>query len=449
MRAVDTGAMSHRRLPWIAAVLVFVLLAALAEYVVRVEHAARREAQASQLLREAAGLRARIETELNATLHIASGLVGFISSDDLRDEARVLRALAVLHRHGRHLRNIGLAPDNVLRYLYPLAGNERVVGVRYRDLPEQWPSIERAMATGTTVPDGPVDLIQGGRGLISRTPVFMEDGSYWGTLSLVLDIDSLIAAFGIDESGPRLRLALRAAAADGHPARPILGDQAIFDRATLRMDIAVPGGRWELAVEDAAAPLHEHPGRLAGHRYGGYLLAAVLALMLYLLLQQRNRVAHMAMHDPLTGLPNRRLFGERLEQALARSERRRDRFALLYIDLERFKAINDRYGHKAGDRVLVEIALRLLGSLRRNDTAARVGGDEFLVLLEGIENREQARVVADKVVRAIEAPLPGLDPDERVSASVGVVLFPEDGRTADQLLHVADEAMYADKRASS
>jgi diguanylate cyclase (GGDEF)-like protein len=449
MRAVDTGAMRHRWLPWIAAVLVFLLLAALAEYVARVELAAHREAEANQLLREAAGLRARIEAELNATLHIADGLIGFISSDDLRDEARVLRALAVLHRHGRHLRNIGLAPDNELRYLYPLAGNERAVGVRYRDLPEQWPAIQRAMETGTSILDGPVDLIQGGRGLISRTPVFMEDGSYWGMLSLVIDIDSLIAAFGIAESGPGLRLALRAAAADGHPARPILGDQALFDRDAVRMDIAVPGGRWEMAVEDAAASSHLQPVSIAGHRYGGYLMAAALALMLYLLLQQRNRVAHLAMHDPLTGLPNRRLFGERLEQTLARCERRRERFALLYIDLERFKAINDRYGHKAGDRMLVEIALRLLGSLRRNDTAARVGGDEFLVILEGVENREQARVVADKVVRAIESPLPGLDPDERVSASVGVVVFPEDGRTADQLLHVADEAMYADKRAAT
>lgn len=429
-----------------AALLLLAIVVGLTEYVIHVENAAAREAQASRMLHEASAVRARLEAELNATLHIANGLVGLISAFDFIEEARVNRALAVLHRHSRHLRNIGLAPDNVLRYIHPLDGNEAAVGVDYRDVPSQWPSVRRAMETGDTVLDGPVDLIQGGRGLINRTPVFLEDGSYWGVLSLVLDIDRLLEAVHLEAAERRIRHVLYAAVDGESRGRLIAGDpKSLSGGEAVSMHIDVPGGRWTLDVADAdggaATALHANVQRTAG-----YIMAAVVALLLYLLLQQRNRVAFMAMHDQLTGLPNRRRFNERLRQRIARAERRHDRFAVLYVDLDGFKAINDRFGHQVGDDALVQIAGRIRAAMRRDDAVARVGGDEFLLMLGTVDSRARARAFADGLLGSIAAPLRDLPADARLGASIGVALYPDDGISGEQLRHAADTDMYAGKR---
>lgn len=157
-----------------------------------------------------------------------------------------------------------------------------------------------------------------------------------------------------------------------------------------------------------------------------------------------ERLRYLAGHDMLTGLCNRIRFEDRLQHAIARARRENRSFALLFLDLDGFKEINDTYGHHKGDEVLVIIGKRLAGVLRDSDSTARMGGDEFAALLEGDISTASARAVAEKVIAAIDAPLPDLS--HRVSASVGLALYPWDGADADTLLHSADQAMYRAKR---
>jgi len=161
----------------------------------------------------------------------------------------------------------------------------------------------------------------------------------------------------------------------------------------------------------------------------------------------RHELMHrIAYYDTLTGLPNRALFRDGLTQALARSERYGEKMALLFIDLDGFKRVNDRYGHETGDAVLRTAAGRIRASLRASDFAARYGGDEFTVMLPFIESDIDAAFVAEKLRISISAPLEIDGADVSVGASVGVALFPEDGRDADTLTLRADEAMYRAKR---
>jgi len=165
-------------------------------------------------------------------------------------------------------------------------------------------------------------------------------------------------------------------------------------------------------------------------------------------LSERKRVealSTLAYHDHLTGLPNRRLFQDRLERAILSAERLRNGFALLYIDIDRFKAINDSRGHQAGDQILCEIAARVAGALRRSDTLARLGGDEFAAILEGINSRADAAGVADKVAANCGAPCLVRGAPVALSVSVGVSLYPYDGADPAALLHEADRAMYGAK----
>ena len=159
------------------------------------------------------------------------------------------------------------------------------------------------------------------------------------------------------------------------------------------------------------------------------------------------QLEHLAGHDVLTGLPNRRLFQDRLEHALARAQRTGEGFALLFIDVDQFKGINDRWGHEAGDVVLKLAALRLESITRKADTVARMGGDEFLILLNNPTNRTQIITIAEKLLDSLRSPMRLPGQDIQVGFSVGISQYPEDGTTAMTLMARADQAMYEMKAA--
>ncbi len=161
--------------------------------------------------------------------------------------------------------------------------------------------------------------------------------------------------------------------------------------------------------------------------------------------RMHERLLHEARHDGLTGLPNRTVAEDRLEQALARAERGRKQFAVFGIDLDGFKAINDQLGHDAGDEILRAVSVRLRNNLRHSDTLARMGGDEFLVLIEDCAGQSAARAVAQSLISALQEPFLLDGRQLWISASIGVALYPANGKNASQLRRNADLAMYRAK----
>jgi diguanylate cyclase (GGDEF)-like protein len=160
-----------------------------------------------------------------------------------------------------------------------------------------------------------------------------------------------------------------------------------------------------------------------------------------------QRVAHMAHHDALTGLPNRVLLRDRIQHAIAQAHRAGTKLAVLFIDLDRFKMINDSLGHQLGDRLLQAVASRILVCVREGDTVARVGGDEFVIVIPGIDTSADASTVAGKILEVLGNPFHLHGNDLHVGASVGISLYPSDGGDAETLMRNADTAMYAAKDA--
>jgi diguanylate cyclase (GGDEF)-like protein/PAS domain S-box-containing protein len=158
--------------------------------------------------------------------------------------------------------------------------------------------------------------------------------------------------------------------------------------------------------------------------------------------QAETRAQHLADHDLLTGLPNRRLLEDRLTQALAASQRNSKQTAVMFVDLDRFKNINDSLGHSAGDRVLKEVAERLVNQLRVVDTICRIGGDEFVVVLPEIKRASDAANVAAKILEAVALPFVVDERTLDLTSSIGISVFPDDGRDAESLIRNADAAMY-------
>ncbi|MBK6740381.1 MAG: GGDEF domain-containing protein [Haliea sp.] len=169
--------------------------------------------------------------------------------------------------------------------------------------------------------------------------------------------------------------------------------------------------------------------------------------------EQEKDARHASFHDPLTGLPNRALFSNRLEHSFAQAKRNDWTLAVMFIDLNRFKDVNDMYGHDAGDSILLTIAQRLKDSTRGDDTISRHGGDEFLYLLVGIRDNADIATAAEKIIKTIEVPcsveIRNLKLNHSIGASVGIAIYPKDGTTADALIKNADTAMYQAKLSKS
>ena len=190
-------------------------------------------------------------------------------------------------------------------------------------------------------------------------------------------------------------------------------------------------------VENSAFPIHNQEGVIIGFRGIGRDVTE----------RKRNeeKIQYLATHDFLTGLPNRMMFGQLLQQAVQTAKRYQKQFAVLFIDLDGFKEINDRMGHEAGDQFLKEIATRLKNDLRAADVAARLGGDEFVVLVEEVADSGSVATVARKINDSIAQPLTIHGCEQRITASIGISLYPSDADEGPTLMTLADRAMYAAK----
>jgi len=170
--------------------------------------------------------------------------------------------------------------------------------------------------------------------------------------------------------------------------------------------------------------------------------------LLYKQIEHDNRVLEsQALHDQLTGLPNRRLLADRLSMALVHARRDKSAMAVVYLDLDGFKQLNDRMGHGAGDLLLKLVANRLVGAVREEDTVARLGGDEFMLVLRNVGAPDDAATVARKAIEALAQPFDIEGNTVSITASAGVGVYPVHGEDADTLTKSADQAMYAAKRA--
>lgn len=427
-----------------SALVVFLLLQLAGEVLLRSLLQDRVSKRQFETLSYATTLRVRLERELNALLNLNSGLVAYLTVRNSSMETREVQAiLAELHRNSQHVRNFAVAVGYRLLYVHPVEGNERAIGLYYPDIPAQWSVIQRIAQSGQSALAGPVQLVQGGRGLIYRKPI-MIGGRYWGLLSTVIDPDSLFRMVQSEAADESYEFAVRGSDGLGQEGGEVWGALSLFEQPdALVQQMEVPGGRWAIAVR----PVNADDTLLlrAGLRSGVALAGLVVAVMLFLLIRNRSLMARRAMYDDLTRLPNRRLFEDRALMAFSRQQRQPDQLcALLFLDLDDFKSVNDRYGHKAGDAILAAVAARAQAAVRQNDTVARWGGDEFIVLLENI-SADMLQTIARRLRSSIQEPVDYQGSALQVGVSIGVALYPDAGQDLDQLLHAADHHMYNDK----
>lgn len=401
------------------------------------------------------GVRAALEAQLRSAFGETEGIAQLISADGtispehFRDMAR--QAIASVP----HIRHISVAPNDVVADVYPLKGNMGIIGVDYRRLPDQYPMLQRARDHYSPVLAGPVQLYQGGRGLIYRRPVFIKGHKgvkiYWGNVSIVADIDRLLSAAGLDLD-PGYELALRGADGQGSAGGMIWGDPSLFNQHAVTVNVDVPGGLWQLA----ASPLGGWPS-MSLFSSPLFLFALTCTGLFSVFVAQLNRsnylinlrnqelkqsqaqLERLAHYDAITGLPNRVLFNKRLHEAIDGGER----LAVLVLDIDGFKQVNDSLGHPMGDLLLQQATARFAQILDGHDCLCRLGGDEFAFFLLGTEQACVEQVQA--LLQTLQLPFDLNGNAALVTGSIGLAWCPEHGQSSNRLLRHADTAMYAAK----
>jgi diguanylate cyclase (GGDEF)-like protein len=526
--------------------------------------------------------RYQLESTLTNNLSLINGLAAFIASyPDFTPAQYELYAQTVIAREPS-LVNLAAAPDLVVRYVYPVEGNEAAIGLNYLQTPGQRDDVLRAVESGSLVIAGPVELVQGGLAFIGRAPVFVRSTSgdelLWGIVSAPVLADSIFRSAGLLDSMAGLEIAVRGSAGLSL-AEAFVGDSAIFERDdAVIMPISAGGSSWEIA-----AVSQQSAGLLAGvYQLRSLSLAGLFLLTLLLLLRHRQLgqnkqlrsiifrnerflravegvsqvggwrwtdacftelstqtrqimalqdvsgpidmatfchsldtasrdlieqavqsaertrrrldqemelrrrdgtafwlhfraehfvlddsrseligalqdvtlqkqvdqlVEYQASYDMLTGLPNRTLFIDRLQTGLQLARRDSARLAVLFIDLDNFKSVNDNLGHDAGDELLIEVARRIQSCVRLTDTVARHSGDEFVAMLSDVFSASVVSRIAEGMLTQMRRPFEIGDHQVYCGCSVGVAFYPDDGDDADTLLIKADQAMYEVKKA--
>lgn len=595
---------------WIPAVLAGLVIVALGLVVDRQNQVVHDQQLRAEVATKLNVIRAKLEGNVNANIQLVRGLVATLTTEPKMDQARFGALAQNLFQNDSQLRNIAGAPGLVVSLVYPVAGNQKVLGFDYRKSPEQGEAALRARDTGQLVLAGPVELRQGGRGFIGRFPVFIgeQDGDrrFWGIVSAVIDAERLyrdsgledaegieVALVGVDGSGesgaqffglpelltnspvtaevrlPAGRWMIAAVPEGGWAKTPgnawlmrvlilcagvlvvvpmalasrfyrdrtssyraLLRSEAALRSASRRLALALEAsafGVWEVNLEtgetrwddrlhaiygrkpDGSAKTYEdwisivHPddvdrakvefeqasngerpyssqyrivwpnGEVRDIRSRAVVArdardtpqmigvewdvtedvrrnrdlerAKTLAETRSEALEAaKSRIEFNAMHDPLTGLPNRRYLDERLSALAGRAERSGNGLALLHIDLDRFKHINDTLGHAAGDAMLVHAARVLTSSVRAHDFVARIGGDEFVVVCELDEQASHLEEMANRIICEMRVPVPYEGHECRFGVSIGIAT--DTGRRMDgrKLMINADLALYRAKR---
>lgn len=530
------------------------------------------------LFRQLTSISARLEGDLQTNLSMLGGFAAYISAepdleyDDFRHYAQEI------FRKEPMLINFAAAKDLIVNYVYPIEGNEKVIGLDYLNIPSQKDMVKHVVNTGQLLVDGPIELVQGGKAFIGRAPIYTGNGverRLWGIISAPLDADKLYLQSGVLASTKSFNLAIRNIDAFGNYGPVFFGNEAVFNDANnIQATINVGSGSWQLAATSndkhsdietniiifrlvlvlstliicifsvvrtrqqseqlklqaailTNKELLENVGQVA--KIGGWKLdkdlkflewshqasrllnkpvdymptslddisglfdiktfiqckkniietfatrkafeldlelttdkkeSTWLRVIVNLSEQSGESVVtgtmqdvtdkvlssklieHQATYDALTNLPNRVLFNDRLIKAMEAASRKTNKVAVLFIDLDRFKPINDNHGHQMGDKLLVAAADRIKNCVREYDTVSRLSGDEFGVIISDISKFSDALHISDKIQMAMQQSYSLEDKLLYCSASIGISMFPDDGLDAESLIQKADQAMY-------
>lgn len=381
----------------------------------------------------------KIQRLIYSNVTLLHGFEAYIDTNSNLDEKDSYHYLDhLLAQNAEYIRNVAVLEDTTIIWNYPKDGNAATIGTDLSKVQLQQDAVLKVKTELRPVFQGPVNLLQGGTGFSVRIPIVREDTGYWGQISIILKSDELLNEIKSYAESTEIDIAIFSRQ-DAHA--PFFGT---VKESTIEFNMDPNLINWKIIVN---LP-DDNPNNYLLH--SAYLLFAisfttVIGILVFKYIKSNGKILDMSIRDSLTGLHNRHFLHEYQAIVLAAAIREKHKVGFIVLDLDQFKNVNDLYGHKTGDAVLAETAHILKECTRENEVAVRLGGDEFLLVLPGIEGVATLVQVKERLLKRFEQELKVLDHSIKVQLSIGYSLFPDDGYDIDALLHKADMLMYEDK----
>lgn len=336
------------------------------------------------------------------------------------------------------INNIGILKDTTIIWNYPYEPNKFSIGVDLAKNEMQKGVVLEVKENLTTIFQGPVNLVQGGVGFIIRFPITEADGTYWGQVSIVMKGDAFVNAIKSFED----ELDLESIILSNHNI--VYGDGELLDEELYWFEFEDDLFVWEVGIRLTEQTINVYY-RLIFLVIIGIFAVVVVTTATFLSIRANDIIKHEAAHDHLTGLKNRNSLDETMIQVFAAAERNHHKVGVLLLDLNKFKEINDTFGHAAGDAVLKDVALRMKLAARSDEMIFRVGGDEFLLVVPVVKDSQVLETIKERLRTELTYHLNYNGYPISVTASIGSSAYKDDGDTFDLLFQTADKHMYMEK----
>lgn len=380
-----------------------------------------------------------IRNMIYSKINLIKGAIAYIQSeDDLTDEAFYNYMGNLFSENDEIIKNVGVIYGTTIHWNYPYEENKASIGIDLSTIETQKPYIERVQNTMKPVFQGPVDLVQGGKGFIIRYPFSKNTDTYFGHVSVVLKEEVFNEVLANLEKSLKVNLLIR------DNDKIIYGDDSFSDESTHWFEIEDGLINWQLGLSLGKQPFTTYINMVI-YIFIGILLLAGTSIFSFVILRANDVIKNESIHDHLTGLRNRNSLDETIKQVFASAERNNHDAGILIIDLNRFKDINDTYGHIVGDEVLKETASRLQQAIRTDEIPFRIGGDEFLIVIPYVHEKENLQQMKKRLKGVLSYKIEINGYSVLVTASIGYAVYPKHGLDFDMLFTIADEQMYVDK----
>lgn len=412
------------------------------------------EVEKYQAGKHLSAMQSSIEQRLQGNVFVLHALKPEIIWQDSPDRLRLQKVVDEFLSVDLDISHLALAPDLRVSFVYPMQNNLSVIGFDYRTSASQYHDILRAIGRQDILVSAPIDLVQGGKAIIARLPIFEPDGSLWGISSLVIHYDKFFDAIQFHRN-PNYTFLLRHKQTDNQ-GQVIAGHESVLAHDPISTDVNVAGDTWQLLLAPRDGLwIQQHKDYIWYWLVGlGITAIFITAFSILIITQHRLHravytISYQAKFDPLTDLANRQFFQHQLENEIEYSHQQDAKFALIMLDLDHLRDINDALGHDVGDAMLQHVAARITHCIGADDILARVGGDEFAILLaniaDTIEVERFAKVIINDVMNTADIEQNHIN----ITASVGISMFPEDASDAQHLIKCAELAMYSAKATGS
>lgn len=381
----------------------------------------------------------KLNTLVYTNIHLLQGFMAYIQTNDELYDENIYRFLDVLlSSQHEMINNVGIIKDTTIVWNYPYENNKASIGVDLATVEAQKEVVLKVKNERKTLFQGPINLVQGGKGFIIRHPVVESDGTYWGQVSIVLKHDAFLAEIAKYEKELNIKAVILSAGS------VIYGDESQLDKDLYWFTFDDEAFVWDVGIE-----LLDYNGdvlyRTLLFGFLGTIALLAISIASYVSVRANEKVKHESVHDHLTGLRNRYTLEETIDQVFAAANRNGHKVGILLIDLNRFKEINDTHGHTTGDEVLKEVALRLQKASRSDEILFRVGGDEFMLVVPVVNGFGVLHAIKNRIQEHLTFILEVHGYQIKVSASIGCAMYKDDGDNFDILYQVADRRMYDEK----